>query len=96
MVMVQPDLLRGMGHGRTPQKPNSRVTLQGLDQRSKMAVELKNTPKRLRYGTVEAEVNQILHFLTAGAAKMNSSILSYIRKKTKEGGECSSEGWILS
>jgi len=36
VVVVLPGLFRRMGHGGTPQRPNSWATPQGLDQRSKM------------------------------------------------------------
>jgi len=36
VVVVLPDPFRGMGAWRTPRRPNSRATPQGLDQRSKM------------------------------------------------------------
>ena len=39
VVVVLPDPFRGMGHGGTPRRPNSRATPQGLDHRSRIERE---------------------------------------------------------
>jgi len=69
VVVVLPDPFRGMGRGGTPWRPNSRVTPQGLNQRSKngRSGAEDGAPERLGCGTVK-EVSQILLRMSAGAA----------------------------
>jgi len=46
VVLMLPDPFRGLGCGGTPQRPNSRATPQGLDQRSKMKEVVRKIARR--------------------------------------------------
>jgi len=92
VVVVLPDPFRGMGREGTPQRPNSRATPQGLDQKSKMEVV-----PRWRAGEAQLQDNpgggeSVPADGVRRRCKKNSpSVLSCKGKRTREGCDRGSE-----
>jgi len=57
--VVLPDPFRGMGHGETPRRPNSRGTPQGLDQRSKMKEVVPKMARRRGSGAGQSRRRRV-------------------------------------
>jgi len=88
VVVVLPDPFQGMRQWRNSME----IQQLGHAPRSRPEVKIGRSSakngalERLRYGTIQEEVNQILHRVSAGTARrILSSVLPCVGKRTREG-----------